>query len=90
LVQVTLSSLHIPSNNHARQARAAGGKSSRPAGAVLASPSGAELYIRDTPATQLSPSLIGPAGGSQPHDNRQPYLTINFIIALTGLFPTQS
>ena len=35
-------------------------------------------------------AAIGPVGGSQPHDNMMPYLCINFIISLFGVFPTQS
>ena len=38
----------------------------------------------------LDPSSIGPAGGSQPHENTQPFLCINFIISLFGVFPTQT
>jgi microcystin-dependent protein len=38
----------------------------------------------------LPANAIDPAGGSQPHDNRMPYLTVNFIISLFGIFPSQS
>ena len=37
--------------------------------------------------TQLAPEAVGPAGGDQPHNNLQPYLTLNFNIALQGVFP---
>ena len=36
---------------------------------------------------QVNAGTIAPQGGSQPHENRQPYLTVNFIIALQGVFP---
>jgi microcystin-dependent protein len=88
--EVTLTAQQIPTHTHALQARAAGGKSATPAGGVLASPSGTELFIRDAPSAQLDASLVGAAGGSQPHDNRMPYLAINFIIALVGVFPQQN
>jgi microcystin-dependent protein len=39
---------------------------------------------------QFSPKAISPAGGSQPHENMQPYLAINFCIALQGIFPSQN
>ncbi len=39
---------------------------------------------------QMNPSVISPAGGGQPHNNMQPYLVINYVIALTGIFPTRS
>jgi microcystin-dependent protein len=43
-----------------------------------------------SPNTQMSPSALTNAGGSQPHDNMPPYLTLNFIIALTGIFPSRN
>ena len=47
-----------------------------------------ELYWGDPPDTNASPSAVGPVGGSQPHTNFQPYLCVNFIISLFGLFPS--
>jgi microcystin-dependent protein len=38
----------------------------------------------------MNPTAIADAGGGQPHTNMQPYLTLNFIIALTGIFPSQN
>jgi microcystin-dependent protein len=40
-------------------------------------------------AVQMSSGMIAPTGGSQPHENRQPFLCINFIISLFGIFPSQ-
>ena len=40
--------------------------------------------------TVMNPAVVGPAGGSQPHSNMQPYLVINFVIALQGIFPSQN
>lgn len=88
--EVTLTTQQIPAHGHALQARAAGGTSDTPAGNVLASPPTASLYVRSTPDVTLSPAAVGPIGGSQPHDNRMPYLTINFIISLLGEFPSQA
>jgi microcystin-dependent protein len=87
---VTLTAQQIPQHQHALLARAAGGNSSTPDGNVLASPPGTAMYVRDTPYAQLSPTIVGPAGGSQPHDNRMPYLAVNFIISLFGIFPSQT
>jgi microcystin-dependent protein len=42
------------------------------------------------PNTAMSPACIQPAGGSQPHDNMSPYLVLNFVIALQGIFPSQN
>src|SRR5262245_584211 len=47
-------------------------------------------YTPNAPNTPLSPNAIGAAGGSQPHDNMIPFLVINFIISLFGVFPSQS
>jgi microcystin-dependent protein len=88
--EVTLTVQQIPAHRHALQARAAGGSSNTPAGNVLASPSSGEMYVRATPGTALDPAIVGGTGGSQAHDNRMPYLTINFIISLFGEFPHQS
>jgi microcystin-dependent protein len=45
-------------------------------------------YLSTTaPATALAPAALTPTGGSQPHDNMQPYLTLNFCIAMQGVFP---
>jgi microcystin-dependent protein len=37
----------------------------------------------------MAPTAIGPQGGNQPHDNMQPFLTVSFIIALVGIYPSQ-
>lgn len=61
-------------------------------GRVLARSSGGSAYQSNTSANlvPMHPSAIGATGGGQPHNNLQPYLVINFIIALTGLFPPRS
>jgi microcystin-dependent protein len=50
----------------------------------------AKFYRAGNPTFQLNPAVIGPAGGSQPHSNFQPYLCVDFIISLFGIFPSQS
>jgi microcystin-dependent protein len=55
---------------------------------VLAKSAGASVYVAPTPPlVQMSPNAIAPAGGDQPHNNMQPYLTLSFCIALQGVFP---
>lgn len=85
---VTLTTPQIPQHSHAALAGAA---------ATTASASGAYPaawadvpYSTAAPATALSPQQLAPVGGSQPHENRQPYLTVNFIISLTGIYPQQT
>ena len=48
------------------------------------------LYSTDAPSQALSPDAVGGAGGSQPHENRMPFLVLNYCIALQGIFPTQN
>lgn len=45
-------------------------------------------YGTDNPGVTLAPTAVGPVGGSQPHTNFQPYLCVNFIISLFGIFPS--
>ena len=49
---------------------------------------GLRPYIEDSPTDPLSPQSISPVGGSQPHTNFQPYLCVDFIISLFGIFPS--
>ena len=50
----------------------------------------ASLYSSASPTVTLAPGAVGNFGGSQPHENRQPYLAVNFIIALEGIFPSRT
>ena len=49
-----------------------------------------DIYGSGTPDTTMNPAIVSSAGGSQAHTNLQPYLVINFVIALTGLFPSRN
>jgi microcystin-dependent protein len=54
-------------------------------------PAAAKMYVAAGGAlAPMDPSMIAPAGSSQPHQNMQPYLVLNFAIALTGIFPSHS
>jgi microcystin-dependent protein len=72
---------------HAHPIRAHGGASTTtsPVGAV---PANGGKYA-PTQNAQMSSAMAGQTGGGQPHENRQPYLTLTYIIALTGIFPSQ-
>lgn len=87
---VTLTVQQIPVHTH--QALASGsGQVQSPAGAVLATATstqtGIRVYNTTAPDVQLHGSAVSASGGSQPHDNMQPFLGLNFIISLFGLFP---
>lgn len=88
--QVTLATSQIPVHSHAMLARTSAADSISPVGRVLAQPSGPILFIEDTPALPMAASAVSTVGGSQPHSNLQPYLCINFIISLFGIFPSQT
>ena len=63
-----------------------------PAGALQAPSPGTQVSIWGTgsPSMQFSPTTISPVGGSQPHVNTQPYLTLNICVALQGIFPSRN
>jgi microcystin-dependent protein len=88
---VSLLTSEIPAHTH--QLRASSSPANQPgpdAGASLARVQGAQPYLNVAPNSQASPNMITPAGGGQPHNNMQPYLTLNFCIALQGVFPPRS
>jgi len=88
--EITLTAPQIPVHSHALLARTSAADSTSPAGRVLAQPSGPVMFIEDTPAAAMATSVVNTTGGSQPHSNLQPYLCINFIISLFGIFPSQT
>jgi microcystin-dependent protein len=89
---VTLLESELPSHTHAKLALNTPATLSAPSNtAVLArSVNGNAYTVTGAPDASLAPTAIQPAGGSQPHDNMQPYLVLNFIIALQGVFPPRS
>jgi microcystin-dependent protein len=89
---VTLTTQQIPAHNHPLLATLNQGAQNPPAQQLLAqSPTqNAFPYGTDVPPATLNPGSISPVGGSQPHNNFQPYLCIDFIISLFGIFPSQT
>ena len=86
--EVTLTIQQIPVHSHAYQVSANNASVANAAGNVLAQTPTYTPYIAITPNSALSPNAITPAGGNQPHTNFQPYLCVNFIISLYGIFPS--
>jgi microcystin-dependent protein len=84
---VTLTTQQTPIHNHGFLATSAGGSSANAADKVVASPPSATAFLRDVPSTSLGANSVTPVGGSQPHENMPPYLTVNYIISLFGIFP---
>jgi microcystin-dependent protein len=87
---VTLTTQQIPNHTHTMIAAGGIGPSNTPAGNILAQCTGVKMYAATAPTTPLNASTVLPVGGSQPHENLQPYLVINFIISLFGVFPSQT
>jgi microcystin-dependent protein len=91
--QVTLTGTQYPAHPHQFYATLNAGTQPSPPGNAPATLSGgaASAYIQSPATAALAPQSIGPAtGGGAPHENRQPYLGLAFIIALTGIFPSPS
>jgi microcystin-dependent protein len=87
---VALTGSQIPSHIHAVPALPAAGTSASPAGELLAGGTTVSRYSANGPATAMSPSSVGPVGAGQAHANVQPFVALNFIIALVGIFPSES
>ena len=86
--EVTLTIQQIPSHTHPFTATRERGNQGSPAGNLIGeSPGGIQPYIEDAPGTPMNAGSISLEGGSQPHENCQPFLCINYIISLFGIFP---
>lgn len=91
---VTLLESEIPSHSHTLMCLPAPANRTAPGGNSIARVQGLTgPYVAGSPQpalTNLSDSTIAPAGGDQPHNNMQPYLTLNFCIALQGVYPPRT
>lgn len=93
--QVTLLQTQMPAHNHIVNATSDNATASAASANLLATPSAGrgqnapQIYGTGTAVT-MGPTMIAPSGGSQPHENIQPYLCVTFIIALQGIYPSRS
>jgi microcystin-dependent protein len=88
---VTLLESEIPVHSHTIQASNQDATDQSPVDELYAGGTGGiAMYATPGALTQLSPNALAPAGGDQPHNNMQPYLTLYFNIALQGVFPPRS
>jgi microcystin-dependent protein len=96
---VTVLTTELPSHNHTVMATTVQGTSNDPNGNMLseghysnqtASGNLAYYTAATTPQVQMNPLMIAPAGNSFPHNNMMPYLTLNFCIALQGVYPPRT
>jgi microcystin-dependent protein len=88
--QVTLTVQQIPAHSHPFLASTNFANQTSPSGAVLGQTTSIKIYEAIPGALAMAPSTIGSTGGSQPHSNTQPYLCVDFIISLFGVFPSQT
>ena len=82
---VTLTPATLPNHQHAAMASSVDADAPVPTGSVLGRVS--DTYTQPRSLTELTAGTIGSAGEGRPHENRQPYLALNFCIALAGVFP---
>lgn len=86
--EVTLTVSQIPAHSHSLLASTSAGTNTSPVINVLAESVVINPYIEDQANSNMNPDAVSAVGGSQPHTNFQPYLCINFIISLFGIFPS--
>ncbi len=88
---VTLLESEIPSHSHTLGAVNSDSTSQSPVGQRFAGGIGGIAFYQDPgQQTALNGNILAPAGGDQPHNNMQPYLTLNFCIALQGVYPPRT
>jgi len=87
---VTLTVSQIPAHSHPLLGATGNGTQTNPENTVLASSTLIRPYAVETPSSAMATNAISSVGGSQPHNNFQPYLCVDFIISLFGIFPSQT
>lgn len=89
---VTLSEAQMPNHTHSMNAANRNGEDRPAVGNALARSTGGAMYQTNTTANlvDMANQALPATGGSQSHNNMQPFLTMNFIIALVGLYPSRS
>jgi microcystin-dependent protein len=88
---VTLITNQIPAHSHVPTCNSAAGTQAGPGNGLWASTSPSlNQYSTNAPTLNMDPAAIGQTGGNQPHDNMAPFLAVNFILSLFGIFPSQT
>jgi microcystin-dependent protein len=89
--EITLTVQQIPAHTHQFMATTTAASTTAPSNAVtlaLAQLATTTPYGTDNPSINMNAQMVGAVGGSQPHTNFQPYLCVDFIISLFGIFPS--
>ncbi len=87
--EITLTVSQIPAHSHPMLASTDVGTLQSQQGNVTGDVAN-KIYRAGTASVVLNPNAVGPTGGSQPHNNFEPYLCVDFIISLFGIFPSQT
>ena len=87
---VTLTVSQIPAHSHPLLATSSTATQQNVANNMLAEATLFNPYINVNPNAPMAPQAVTSTGGSQPHNNFQPYLCVDFIISLFGIFPSQT
>ncbi|HSU35910.1 MAG TPA: tail fiber protein [Propionibacteriaceae bacterium] len=85
---VTLTEAELPTHTHQVSVNGRASSSSKPGNHYLGRASSGTAYASTANGT-LNPDAVVPAGGGEPHENRPPHLTLNYCIALAGIFPSR-
>ena len=88
--QETITVQQMPVHSHAALASLDNAGGSVPTGNVTGQVGAAQIYREVPPAVAMKAQSLSPAGGSQPHENCQPFLCVNYIISMFGMFPSQT
>ncbi|QPF84678.1 phage tail protein [Bradyrhizobium genosp. L] len=88
--EVTLTIPQTPAHGHSFLGSSDVGNLPGPNNNVVARSSQVKMFANATPSVAMAPQFLGNTGGSQPHTNFQPYLCVDFIISLFGIFPSQT
>ena len=86
---VSLLQSEMPAHNHNLQVAAGLASERQPQNQTFAQGDGVNFYDTQSPTTSMSPQTLSVMGNSQPHNNMQPYVTMNFCIAMQGVFPAR-
>ncbi len=86
--EITLTVSQIPAHSHPLLASSSPGTASTPVLNLPAEAPTINVYIQDVTNSNMNPAAVSSVGGSQPHTNFQPYLCVDFIISLFGIFPS--
>jgi microcystin-dependent protein len=87
---VTITAQSTPIHNHSVLASTDPATSTTASGSITASTNQLKIYTESAVSKLFAPNALSIVGGSQPHENMQPFLVITFIISLFGVYPTQT